>query len=134
MRRTALGVALAAAVCGNASAMNFDLEGDWKLSWVTTLYAGATWRAQGPDQAMIRALAVPPDEPALYVATNTTLRRLTPKGQATDMPLTMGSGATLPQIMALMSVGGRLAAATDRGVFQRTDSTWELISAGPSAS
>lgn len=49
MIRTALGVALATALCGTASAMNFDLEGDWRLSWVTTLYVGATWRAENRD-------------------------------------------------------------------------------------
>jgi len=49
MKKTALAAALAAAFSGNASALNWDLDGDWKLSWVTTLYAGATWRAEGRD-------------------------------------------------------------------------------------
>ena len=49
MNKTALAIALAAALSGNASAMNFELEGDWKASWVTTLYAGATWRAENRD-------------------------------------------------------------------------------------
>lgn len=49
MKKTAVAAALAAAFSGNASALNWDLDGDWKLSWVTTLYAGATWRAEGRD-------------------------------------------------------------------------------------
>ncbi len=93
----------------------------------TSIDGGATWGANGPDRAIVRALAVQPADGTIDLATNTRLRHRDSSGKWADVAGPIPPGGIAPQVWALAYARARLIVATEAGVYARAGATWDRL-------